>query len=325
MSDLYGHQREVRPRKRSGAEPIRTPDLSAGSDDHVEDLAAAYALNALDQDERDRVEFHISFCPRCAAAVDRDLRTSHMLPFTVAGFAAPPPDVKASLFSRIGHVTRAEAAALNQAAMPVFATQQQTLPASLPPAAATPQHLIAPAAAVAAHQKRGVARFGSVLSVPLLAALIVTGFWGVSMRDQVAQQGSRIDALSSQVANFGSGATTMQLSPGRALPQAEGQLVLGADQKTGVLSVDLNSDAAAGAYAVWAVDASGELNPIAQFTVDAAGRGDAEVALDQPFSSYEAVQIQPVGSEGKLNGRSVVLTSSYPNLGSTGSELDSLP
>lgn len=325
MSDLYGHQREVRSRRRSGDEPIRTPDLSAGSDDHVEDLAAAYALDALDQDERDRVEFHISFCPRCAAAVDRDLRTTGMMAFAAAGEAAPSPDVKAALFSRIGHVSRAEAAAMNQAAMPVFATQQQTLPASMPPIATIAQQAVVPAPVAVAPQKRGLSWLGSVLSVPLLAALIVTGFWGVSLRDQMAQQGSRIDALTSMVANYGSGSTTMQLSPGRALPQAEGQLVLGADQKTGMLSVDLNSDAVAGSYAVWAVDSAGELKPIAEFTVDADGRGDAQVALDQPFSNYDSVQIQPVGVEGKANGKNVVLTSSYPNLGSTGSELDSLP
>jgi len=95
VSDLYGHQREVRSRTRSGMEPVRTPDLSAGSDEHVEDLAAAYALDALEPDERERVEFHIRFCPRCAAAVDRDLRTTGMLPFIVAGTVTPPADLKA--------------------------------------------------------------------------------------------------------------------------------------------------------------------------------------------------------------------------------------
>jgi hypothetical protein len=325
VSDLYGNEREARSRKRSAAQPIPTPDLSAGSDEHVEDLAAAYALNALDPEERERVDFHIRFCPRCAAAVDADMRTSGMLPFTFAGSATPPPDVKAALFSRIGHVTRAESAARTQAAMPAYATQQQTLPASAPPAAAVSQPVI-PAAPVAADsRKRGLAWFGSALSVPLLAALILTGFWSASMRDQLSAQESRIDALSQQVSNFGSGATTLQLSPGRALPQAEGQLVLGADEKSGMLSFDLNSDAASGPYEVWAVNAEGELKPIAQFTVDASGRGDAQVRLDQPFSSYQAVQIQPVGIEGKVNGKSVVLTSSYPNLGSTGSELDNMP
>ncbi|MFM9105089.1 MAG: zf-HC2 domain-containing protein [Chloroflexota bacterium] len=323
MSDPYGHQREVRPRRRPGNQPIPSPDLSARSDDHVEDLAAAFALGALDPAERERVAFHISFCPRCAAAVDQDLRTAGLLPFSVAGGAAPSPDVKAALFSRIGHVTRAESAARMQAALPPAAAWPAPVaqPAPVAAAAAAPQ-----AVPLAAEPRRGgLARFGSLVSVPLLAALIATGFWGVSLRDQVAQQGQRIDMLSSQVANFGSGATTLQLSPGRALPQAEGQLVLGADEKTGMLSVDLNSDAAAGSYAIWAVDASGALKPVAEFTVDASGRGDAEVALDQPFSSYEAVQIQPLGVEGKANGKTVVLTSSYPNLGSTGSELDSLP
>jgi len=305
-------------------EPVRTPDLSAGSDEHVEDLAAAYALDALEPDERERVEFHIRFCPRCAAAVDRDLRTTGMLPFIVAGTVTPPADLKASIFTRINHVTRAEAAASVQAAASAYPTEQQTLPSSRPAAALPSQEVVVPAA-LAAQKKRGLAWFGSVLSVPLMGALIVTGFWGASMRDQITQQESRINALSAQVANFGSGATTLQLSPGRAQPQAEGQLVLGADEKSGMVSVDLNTDSAAGPYAVWAVNSDGELQPIAQFTVDGNGRGDAQVRLSEPFSSYEAVQIQPVGTEGKVNGRTVVLTSSYPNLGSTGSELDSMP
>jgi len=178
-------------------------------------------------------------------------------------------------------------------------------------------------AAPVADAKRGRGWIGSALSVPLLVALIATGFWGMNLRDQLATQGSRIDSLQAQVANFGSGSTTLQLSPGRALPQAEGKLVLGADERSGMLAVDLNSDAAAGDYEVWAMNADGELQPIAQFAVDATGKGGASVNLDQPFSSYSAVQIKPVGANA--GGKSVVLTSDYPDLGATGSELDALP
>ena len=62
----------------SGA--LRHPD--------VEDLLGAYALDALDADERDAVELHLRDCPRCRAEVADFRETAALLAY--GGAEAPP-------------------------------------------------------------------------------------------------------------------------------------------------------------------------------------------------------------------------------------------
>lgn len=286
-------------------------------EDHVEDLVPGFVLGALDPNERDLVEFHIRFCPRCAALVDRDLRTVGALALSVPA-ATPPVDAKIALFSRVAQSDRVRRSAdLGKAAStkPV-ATITQTIPVSVPAALA-----VAPVAPVVAAQRTGWGRFGAFASVPLLAALLFTGFWGYNLNQELKTQGSAMSALEAQVSNFGAGGSTVQLAPGRGMPQAEGKLVLGADERAGMLQLDLNSDAAAGDYAIWVVQ-DGNLVPAGQVEVGADGTGMTQFTLAQPFSDYESIQILPVDGSGKA---AVVLTSEYQGLGGTGSELDALP
>lgn len=320
MSDAFGQQREVRSRVRS-SRPKAAPNLVPGADDHLdEETSAAFALGALDGPERDLVEFHIRFCRRCAATVERDLRTTGMLPY-LATPAVPPPDVKAALFARIGHTQRAMLAAAPVDVAP-SARQLPTLPAStlLPPIASPTSQT----GGVPAASGRSFGWIGSVLSVPLLLALVATGFWGVQLRDQLDAQGSRMSSLEAQLANFGSG-TTFQMSPGLAVPQAEGRLLLGANEQAGILEVDLNSDAAAGEYEVWGWDGNGNYGPITDLKVGTDGTGKAQFSLDQPFSAYESVQIVSKGLDGEAQEDDVVLQLGNAQLGSTGSALAPMP
>ena len=125
-----------RPIRRLAA-PITQPFPVASTsglelDEHVDDLIAAYALGALDADERVAVERHAGFCPTCARQLADMRRTATMLPFSVAT-GAPSPDVKAALFARIAHSTApvtAEQAEDYQWARPVQPKPSVTLPAS---------------------------------------------------------------------------------------------------------------------------------------------------------------------------------------------------
>ena len=58
---------------------------------HVDDLAAAYALGALEPDEAAAVDAHIRGCPACERAVAEAQRTTGMLPFLVPLYT-PPAD-----------------------------------------------------------------------------------------------------------------------------------------------------------------------------------------------------------------------------------------
>lgn len=62
--------------------------MSALRHPDVEDLLGAYALDALDDDERDAVEHHLRDCPRCRAEVADFRETAALLAY--GGAEAPP-------------------------------------------------------------------------------------------------------------------------------------------------------------------------------------------------------------------------------------------
>lgn len=291
---------------------------------HVEDLAAAYALGALEEAEKAAVDAHIRVCPECERAVEDALATAGMLVY-MAPQVQPSVATKAALFARVAHAQRAAVATpLPMTSMEPFRTP--TLPASsgqddfvLPSAT--------PAAVAAAAQPAKVSRTGwlvSVISAPLLIALVVTGMWGLQLRDQISTQSSQLADLQSELTNFGSGTTQYQLSPGEAAPQAEGQIVLGADQRAGMLQVDINSKEAAGTYEMLVLSQDGQLVPVSEFTVGQDGKAQAQFETDQPFSEYQSFHIKakPVDATASGDSFDVLFQENGGSLGSTGSGLD---
>lgn len=69
--------------------------------EHVEDLAEAYALGALDDDERRRVDHHLAHCTACRHLIDDIRRITTILPFTSPPAPRPSPATKATLMARI--------------------------------------------------------------------------------------------------------------------------------------------------------------------------------------------------------------------------------
>jgi hypothetical protein len=291
---------------------------------HVDDLAAAYALGALEEAEKAAVDAHIRVCPNCERAVDDALATTGMLVY-LAPQQQPSVASKAALFARVAHAQRAAVATpLPMTSMEAFRTP--TLPAF---SAADDMVLpaTAPAAAGGATQAARSSRTGrlmSVISAPLLIALVVTGMWGLQLRDQLSTQSSQLADLQSELTNFGSGTTSYQLSPGEAAPQAEGQIVLGADQRAGMLQIDINSKEAAGTYEMWVANQDGNLVPVSEFTVGQDGKGQAQFETDQPFSEYESFHIKakPLDASAPGTGVDVLFQDNGGSLGSTGSGLD---
>jgi hypothetical protein len=162
-----------------------------------------------------------------------------------------------------------------------------------------------------------------VVSLPLLIALVATGFWGMQLRNQISTQDAQLAELQAELANFGSGTTSYQLQPGMAAPQAEGQIVLGADQRAGVLQIDVNTDEGARSFEMW-VNHEGKLVPAAEVTVNQDGLGQARFELDQPFGEYESVHIiaKPTGAASGGSPADTLLRDNGGALGSTGSGLD---
>lgn len=323
MSESREHQPADRRSYRIAGLHHRAAAPGSRSAGHVDDLVAAYALGALEPDEVAAVDAHVRGCPACEQALGEAQRTAGMLSFLVP-MHTPPADSKAALFARVAHARKAAAAsALPTQNLDAFRTP--TLPSSAEfDELVTPSRPGAPAAfATAARRESRTGWIISVVSAPLLIALIATGFWGLQLRNQLTAQSTQLAELQSELTNFGSGTTSYQLSPGAAAPQAEGQIVMGADQRAGMLQIDVNTDEGPRNFELW-VNKDGQLAPAAEVTVNADGQGQARFELDRPFSEYESVHIKakPIEPGAGSSQTDTLFQDNGGALGSTGSGLD---
>jgi hypothetical protein len=315
---------EGREHQPAGRRIYRVAGLSSqmASATHVDDLAAGYALGALDADEAQLVDAHVRGCASCEHALGEAQRTVSMLPFLVSQ-QAPPVDAKVALFARVAHAQKAAVvAALPTANLEHY--RSPSLPASNPANdLVMPPVLGATGPSVEVKRESRSGWLISVVSLPLLVALVATGFWGLQLRNQLTAQSSMVAELQSELTNFGSGTTSYQLSPGMAAPQAEGQIVMGADQRAGMLQIDVNSKDGPASYEMW-VNQDGELHPVSEVTVNQDGQGQARFELDQPFTEYESIHIKakPVATGIDSSLDDALFQDSEGSLGSTGSGLD---
>lgn len=323
MSDARGHQpardrrnyRIARLGDRAGA--AATP-----SSGHVDDLIAGYALGALDAQETNAVDTHLRTCPVCADALVQAQRTVGMLPFLVP-MHTPAPDTKFALFARVAHVQKAAAAS----SLPMSRGDAYRTP-TLPRSAAMELVPVAPAAssgdgAPQARRESGSGWLVSALSVPLLIALVATGFWGMQLRNQLSTQDVQLAELQSEFANFASGTTSYPLSPGEDAPQAEGQIVMGANQMDGLIQIDVNSKDGPQTYEFF-VNRGGKLESAGEVTVNENGQGQARIELDQPYDEFESVHIRAKAVDATESDAQLdtLMRDNEGPLGSTGSGLD---
>jgi len=152
---------------------------------------------------------------------------------------------------------------------------------------------------------------------------MATGFWGLQLRDRLTTQNSQLAELQTELTNFASGTTSYQLSPGYAAPQAEGQVVVGADKRSGRVQIDVNTDQGARDFEMLIND-NGILKPAAEISVDQQGQGQASFRLDQPFVDYSSVSIRakPLDSTAEATELDTLVRDTENGLGSTGSSLD---
>ena len=280
----------LRPQRRyrlAGAPPV------VGADEHVDDLAAAYALGALDHEERAHVERHVRRCPECARLLGAERRVVALLPL-VAAPAAPAPDVKVALFARVAHAQRAAAAAADSSVaragvLPPAMTIPSSRPAPWPAAAAPAAAVPAPRFGERAEHSSWLGRIGAFATVPLLLALIATGAWAFQLQDRVAESSGQVESLEASLANFGSGTQLPLYGTSTTAAGPQGELLIGNDQRQGRLLMRLDPDPNR-AYKLVGVK-EGRAVPVADLRVDAAGNSQI-FPIDQPFDSYEQIQVQ---------------------------------
>jgi hypothetical protein len=323
VSDERDLQRKDRRTYRLAGTGSRSFTSIADDIGHVGDLVAGYVLGALEADEAAAVDAHVRTCSSCERSIADAQRTASMLPFVVP-IKKAPIDSKVALFARVAHAQRA-AASVSLPMHGAEAWRTPTIPRSAGPALAYAgsDNSSSSPADVATSRGSRTSWLVSVMSVPLLIALVATGFWGLQLQNQLSSQNSQLVELQSELANFGSGTTSYPLSPGYDAPQAEGQIVIGSDGRAGMLQIDVNSKDAAGAYELW-VNQDGKLVPAAEFTVDQDGTGQARFELDQPFGEYESIHIRAKALDPGQAGiqSDTLVRDSAGALGSTGSGLE---
>ncbi len=298
MSDGHGHDGVARHRYQvagSAGEPY--PTVSAG--DHVDDLAAGYALDALDPAECAAVERHARSCPRCAGLVAAQRRAAGLLAYA-APLAQPDPAAKAELFTRIAHVKRAVA----EERLPAWNSQRSlpptlTIPASRSvPAAAPP--ITAPASFDRAggprpHRRWWTSWASAVLTVPLLVALAVTGTWAMQLRAEVDERGDRMSGLETLLegafGDAGSVSDIYQLSPGPAAKDAKGWLATDTELGTATFYMK-NDEARPGQTYELSGNADGTIVRLAEVELDERGRGSATFKIDRPLTEYRVVRVK---------------------------------
>jgi hypothetical protein len=320
VSDDRDHQGRDRRRFRIAGTGERSSVSTLGPMGHVDDLVAAYALGALEPEESASVDAHVRACVACEHALVDAQSVAGMLSFT-APSRVPPVHTKAALFARVAQTQQAAAAvSLPTQSLDIWRTP--TIPASVA-LDVMPRVPAAAPSGVVTSAKRGNHWLVSFLSLPLLVALVATGFWGLQLRDRLTSQDSQLAELQAQLTNFASGTTSYQLSPGYAAPQAEGKVVMGADQRAGRVQIDVNTDEGAKDFEMWVND-DGNLKPLTEISVDQQGRGQASFQLDQPFADYDGVYIKakPVDPTAEATGLDTLVRDNAGGLGSTGSSLD---
>jgi anti-sigma-K factor RskA len=72
---------------------------------HVDELLAAYALDCLDQGEKEEVTRHLAQCAQCRAELNAYQEVAALLPFG-GSLVDPPPDLKARLLAQVESQSR---------------------------------------------------------------------------------------------------------------------------------------------------------------------------------------------------------------------------
>jgi hypothetical protein len=287
----------------------------------VEDLAAPYALNALEPDEYTRIERHCRVCPPCAGLVAEARQTVAMLSL-LARPVAPPLSAKVALFARVAQASESGTSFRpSVGATPPIATTQ-TIPSSASavapvPAGWRPKHnRWLPAASLPGLRARIRPNWHllatPLATVPLVLALGIVGIWGLTTQSRLNDRVSEVHRLSAQLheldaemaalseglnafetAASADNVVTYDMSPqpGFGSSRAYGQVKADPGDDQAVLRVwSLRSDR--WRYEVWLETSGGGMVRAGDLPVNNQGSGAAVVQLSEPFSSYKSVRVK---------------------------------
>lgn len=249
------------------------------NDGHIDDLAEAYALGALDDHERRRVDHHLDSCTSCRELIDELHRITALLPFTAPFAARPSPSAKAALLAR------------------VHQTQQTPQPAVIAPAAA---HRPAAVPNSRAHPFRP--RWGMTVVPAALAVLLVTSLvWSYSLSRKLDAAEHQRDSYRSQLTWLYGGQPGAQIytfQPMRQNSGAGGRLCVDDQQSSAMVvawSLDPNRQ-----HILWAMNPDGTKTELMPLTVSTSGNVMQMVSFDAGFNGKTTLMIATDGPDANM-------------------------
>ena len=318
------------------------------------DLAPGFALGSLEPEETEAVEHHLPSCPACAKLVEDARRTAAVLPFLVKA-VAPPPDVRAALFTRIAQTQQFAAGATPH---PV-ATPRVDPSVTFPPSRLDPkgervaraprrrlrlptvgdfvgrtQGQTAPSSGTSqpAHPASGSWRNwpGPLVpimtpTVPLLVILAVVGGWAMTQYNQANEMATYQDLWGTMdnVLQADDGTMFNMESTDAVPPTVKGRVVAELDAERAMLMTwGLDDRDGSVSYAVW-VERNGRFIPAGDLDVDDRGHAREMIELDGRLREFQRVVVTATTVDADGVATVVdVLTAAITPAGPAGGGLD---
>jgi len=254
----------------------------------IEELLPFYALDALNEEERQLVEAYLREHPEARAELEEMEKAAAALPYGVAR-AEPSPRAKEALMRRVAADQRA--------------TSSVPTPSSRPRAR----------------------RWGNFLQAFSLGAAALAILWAIVLSAKVTRLQNEVAALNDTVAGQENrieeiNTTLSQLTPSTVItvslkgtdvePQAQGQLIASPDSQSGVLAVARLTPLEVGkTYQVWLIR-GGKPVSAGLLTVDEEGQGVLVISSEEEIGSFDALGISIEPKKGSLQptGEIVVLS-----------------
>lgn len=253
----------------------------------LEELYPAFALDAVEDKDKKRIEEHLATCHTCSEIVAGYCSVADLLPYA-SPMVEPPADLKYRVL---------------QAALPRARVKQ--------PRASVWQSL--------------VTGFGNLLRSPAFAAItlllvIGLGIWNVSLQNQIAQQLASNQQMSSDMTRERAMMSTIayadtqpkRLEATSVAPQAIGRLFAAPELNALALIVyDMPALDSNRVYQIWLIDPNGDRTSGGTFTVDAQGRSWVYIRSPKPLSNFQGIgiTIEPTGGSPKPTGPKMMGTS----------------
>lgn len=247
--------------------------------DDLHSLAAAYVLDALDDDERRRFEDHLAGCSACSVDV-ADLREAAALLGADAPLVSPPPDMKAVVMAQIASTPQ------------LPATDAVTAGSAEPvePAAPSPSSIAERRRRTGPPRWVTLAAAAAVVVVAGVGAVVVLGGGDDPAPDPtelaIEQVRDAPDAVSVELRGDGPGAVTVTYSA--------------ADDRGVIVADGLDAPDADHVYQLWAI--SGDTpTPSVVFTPENGASAEViEMTFDPPDAW--AVTVEPAGGSPSPTG-----------------------